>query len=69
MFHFFKNRRIVREYFKAQGKYNPVGFRLGTLVLIGKELYPRRAAGELWAVARLMAAGLMARGTPGGVTP
>lgn len=69
VFHFFKNRRIVREYFKAQGKYNPVGFRLGTLVLIGKELYRGAAAGELWAVARLIAKGLMARGTPGGVTP
>ena len=46
-----------------------IGFRLGTLVLIGKELYRGAAAGELWAVARLIAKGLMARGTPGGVTP
>ncbi len=67
IFHFFKNRRIVREYFKAHQKYNPVGFRLGTLVLIGKELYRGAAAGELLAVSRLIAKGLMARGNARGV--
>jgi len=69
VFHFFKNRRIVREYFKAHGKYNRVGFRIGTLVLIGKELYRGAAAGELLAISRLIAKGLLTRGKPGGVTP
>lgn len=67
IFHFFKNRRIVREYFKAHGKYNPVGFRIGTLVLVGKELYRGAMAGELLAVSGLIARGLLARGKPGGV--
>ena len=69
VFHFFKNRRIVREYFKAEGKYNALGFRLGTLVMIGKELFRGAAAGEFLAVSRLIARGLMARGRPGGVMP
>ena len=67
IFHFFKNRRIVREYFKAHGKYNPVGFRIGTLVLVGKELYRGAAAGELLAVSRLIAKGLLSREKAGGV--
>lgn len=62
VFHFFKNRRIVKEYFKAGGKYNAIGFRLGTVVLIGKELYRGAAAGELLAVSRLIARGLITRG-------
>ena len=62
IFHFFKNRRIVREYFKAHKKYNPVGFPIGTVVLIGKELYRGAAAGDLIKVSRLIAKGLLFRG-------
>jgi len=68
IFHFFKNRRIVKEYFKEYRGYHPVGFRIGTLVLIGKELYRGAAAGELLTVSRLIAKGLLAQGKPSEVT-
>ncbi len=61
IYHFFKNRRIVREYFIVHRKYNAVGFRLGTLVLVAKELYRGAVVGEFFAVSRLIAKGLMAR--------
>lgn len=69
IYHFFKNRRIVREYFKVHEKYNPIGFRIGTLALIAKELYRGAAAGELVAVSRQIAKGLMFQGQVREVTP
>jgi glycosyltransferase involved in cell wall biosynthesis len=61
VFHFFKNRRIVKEYFKKYRGYHPVGFRLGTIILVGKELYRGAATGELMTVSHLIAKGLFSR--------
>ncbi len=61
IFHFFKNRRIVKEYFKKYRGYHPIGFRLGTLVLVAKELYRGAATGEFLTVSRLIARGLLTR--------
>ena len=69
IFHFFKNRRIVKEYFKEYRGYHPVGFRIGTLVLVAKELYRGAAAGEFLTVSRLIAKGLLAQGKTSEVAP
>jgi glycosyltransferase involved in cell wall biosynthesis len=67
VFHFFKNRRLVKEYFKKYRGYHPVGFRLGTIVLVGKELYRGAVTGELMTVSRLIAKGLLSRDKAEGV--
>ncbi len=69
IYHFFRNRRIVREYFKVHEKYHPIGFRIGTLVLVGKELFRGAATGELLTVSRLIAKGLLTQGNVREVTP
>jgi len=66
VFHFFKNRGIVKEYFKKYRGYHPVGFRVGTLVLVAKELYRGAATGEFLTISRLIAKGLLASGKSSG---
>ncbi len=68
IYHFFRNRRLVRSYFRDHNAYNPLGFRLGTLLLVAKELYRGAAAGEFLAVSQLIFRGMTARNKPHEVT-
>lgn len=69
VFHFFKNRRIVKEYFRKYRRYHPIGFRMGTAVLVGKELYRGLASGAPIAITRMIAKGLLYPRRTGGVAP